>query len=93
VRGEAGQHRIAPRLACAPGRTVVVPSSIVERVIVVVKVVRSLRRQPLAVVALFVALGGTAYAVHPHAAASGRIVGCVDEHTGALRIVAAGDRC
>lgn len=48
----------------------------------------------IAILALFVALGGSSYAAIRAASQGGRVFhGCVDKHTGALRVVQAGSRC
>jgi hypothetical protein len=57
-----------------------------------------LRQQPIALLALFVALGGTSFAAtrstaKPPAAADDVIHGCVGKHTGRLRIVDSPIRC
>ena len=55
-----------------------------------------LRQQPIALLALFVALGGTSFAAVSHRASlpSGNVIhGCVGDNTGRLRIVDSAIRC
>ncbi len=59
------------------------------------RLISILRTQPIALLALFVALGGTSYAAVGTTSrdSAGAIVGCVGDNSGRLRVVSSASRC